>query len=180
MGTYPAKRPFLALSLFTVAAYSIATSAPVLADETICVKNSQKISKGRVALKRAIKRVQGACPRGYGTLISTDELVGAQGLPGADGQNGRDGTDGISGYEPIEHSEVIALAANGGTGFASVDCPTGKVVFGGGCSASFLAIGMHASAPAVNGTRWRCGFTNRSVNPLNPTVTVYAVCGLAQ
>ena len=94
---------------------------------------------------------------GRGVAISWN-AQGIEGLPGADG------IDGVSGYEIVE-SEPSEDIEPGATLMHAVNCPTGKVVLGGGPINTVNGSIVEASYPTTAGPntgRWEVWLTNAS------------------
>jgi hypothetical protein len=99
---------------------------------------------------------------------------GQQGAPGQQGPPGNPGAPGLSGLELVTAN---SLTDSSNAKLATVSCPAGKKVVGGGAhiwdAGSFAALGE--SYP-VNATSWRA--TAYEVNPtaLNWHISAYALC----
>jgi hypothetical protein len=101
--------------------------------------------------------------------------AGPQGSTGATGPTGPAGADGgLAGYE-IVSGAAVAIAA-GEVETATVNCPAGKVVTGGGASVTdpTLAGLMAQSFPAALGDGWTVSVWNESGAPTS--MTPYAIC----
>ena len=102
---------------------------------------------------------------------------GADGPPGADGPAGVDGAPGISGYEIVTSQSTITSIQKT---YATIPCPAGKKVIGGGVTASqekfdIVSIGTNGPAPSAPETAWQVGYKNTSL-ATTVTVTNYAIC----
>jgi hypothetical protein len=104
-----------------------------------------------------------------------------EGAPGQDGTNGTDGADGaagISGYQQVSHTETFTDVADNDLLTATVTCPGGKKVLGGGAS-GFITAQTHlvASNPrATDESRWDVVFQATSAAS-DVSISAYAICG---
>ena len=80
-------RKYALLSLLAVTFFY---SAPLAAQEQLCVKNFQAVNSrsNRVVLRRALRIVDGDCPRGFNGLGSVKGDQGDQGVQGEQGEPG--------------------------------------------------------------------------------------------
>lgn len=89
------------------------------------------------------------------------------------------GSPGVSGYEIVTDSYTTTSGSQTGAG-VTVDCPAGKVAFGGGGQgAQFLV----ASKPVITGseaTGWTVDVVKSPSNGGTFTVTAWVVCGAVQ
>jgi len=113
-----------------------------------------------------------------GTLLTSDFKAGQipQGPKGDKGDKGDTGAPGVSGYEIV--SQVLTATT---TLFSvTVNCPSGKRVFGGGVTANVWSLGngpyVVSSNPNAGGTAWNVRMANHTGSG-SATVTGYAVCG---
>ena len=115
----------------------------------------------------------------------TWNIVGPQGLPGPQGPKGEQGEKGdqgdqgpagpagVSGYEVV--SKDFQITSYVFSGDYSVDCPSGKVVLGGGAK----GIPQSSSNPFVLRGSWPNGDSGWSVKIFDygfGNLTVYAIC----
>lgn len=98
--------------------------------------------------------------------------VGPQGEPGVQGEPGPAGAPGVSGWERVA-SAPVAVGA-GSSSLATVNCPSGKNVLGGGASTFGIGMSLVSSQPDESGTAWSAMATNAS--PVNGSVVAYAIC----
>ncbi len=75
----------------------------------------------------------------------------------------------MSGYEVVE----VARTASGSASLI-VDCPEGKVVLGGGASASSDGVNIYVNKPMADHTHWFVRATGQGTFTLN----AYAICAL--
>ena len=76
--------------LFILSACSFVTLTNAWSD-TLCVSKKAKVVNGKINLKKAIKRIEGECPKRFIELANTDEFVGATGPQGPAGPQGEAG-----------------------------------------------------------------------------------------
>lgn len=81
-----------------------------------------------------------------------DVAFGTVGLQRPVGPEGPQGSPRISAYEVVELTGSAQNVVPGEYVAKSPSCPTGKKVFGGGCSSG---LNLHRSAPVNNS--WECG-----------------------
>lgn len=96
---------------------------------------------------------------------------GLQGATGPQGAQGAAGAAGISGYEVIRKTTGHIGAAS-----TSIECPSGKKVFGGGAFTAGATSSVTASFP-VQDVAWEA--TATSTPPNSYEFTVIAICGNA-
>ena len=103
--------------------------------------------------------------------------VGPQGIQGIQGEKGDKGDKGEVGLAQHQFLQgtLVSVAANG-IGFASVSCPAGKRVLGGGGHVAGTVAGagyLWQSIPTSN-TSWRVAYKN--MTGANISIWAYAVC----
>jgi hypothetical protein len=111
----------------------------------------------RPPLRRLVRR---AGPSGED---GEDGLDGLDGQDGFDGLDGQDGQDGVSGYEVVR----MAFDETAGVETEQVDCPSGKVVVGGGATPAPGASGtfdVQMSAPQDDNSGWQATVQGPSGN----------------
>lgn len=99
---------------------------------------------------------------------------GEKGEKGDKGDKGEQGDVGIAGHQFLQ-SALVSVAANQ-VGFATVTCPAGKRVLGGGGHVAGVAAGagfLWQSIP-ISATAWRVAYKNTSGS--NVSIWAYAVC----
>jgi hypothetical protein len=108
-----------------------------------------------------------------------DGAQGPQGEPGPQGpagNDGADGADGVSGYEVVAGDSALIDNSNSSETM-TVGCPDGKVVVGGGHSATNPGvIHMNSSGPAADGSSWTVVVERPLFGGGSTTVTPYAIC----
>ena len=85
----------------------------------LCVKKTQGVKNGAVALRRAI-RTGATCPRGYVSILDTSSFQGPAGESGVDGANGVDGVDGVNGTDGAAGADGMDAAWGDGSAGARV------------------------------------------------------------
>lgn len=100
------------------------------------------------------------------------------GTAGEKGNNGANGADGISGYEIVDASTNSFTLTSGAVGVKDVDCPSGKVVVGGGCFTNKLLLtAVISGAKNLEGKTWQCSFRNDKSFAMSGTIiTARAIC----
>ncbi len=96
------------------------------------------------------------------------------------GPTGPAGQPGTSGYEIVSQSVTVPAASGGGFGTltTTVNCPSGKMVLGGGVNTGddLRNIVAQDSYPNSSGSGWTLLITNGY--PTQRTVEIYAICVL--
>jgi hypothetical protein len=75
----------------------------------------------------------------------------------------------VSGYEVVEVSRTAAGSAS-----LIVACPAGKVVLGGGASASISSVNIYVNKPMADHAHWYVRARGESAFTLN----AYAICAM--
>ena len=101
--------------------------------------------------------------------------TGPQGSIGPQGLQGEPGVPGISGYEIV--TSQSPFSSDPGRD-ATADCPTGKVVIGGGgrVFGSVDGIALYASDPSSDGSSWSAEAREIVSNAGVWSVKAYAIC----
>lgn len=98
---------------------------------------------------------------------------GPQGEPGVPGAQGQQGAPGLSGYQVVQGPDVVA--APGASVQATVSCPAGTRVLGGGYdTTSSTLVELNRSGPESAGTRWFIRVTNNAA--ADRTINAQAIC----
>ena len=99
----------------------------------------------------------------YGLVILIAACKGDVGLTGLMGMEGAEGAPGVADYEIVSQSFTVPAADPGfGTITITVNCPSGKLVLGGGIDTGddLRAIIAQDSYPKADGTGWTLLVTN--------------------
>lgn len=99
--------------------------------------------------------------------------VGPAGATGPTGATGPAGASGVTGYK------IVSADGASGAETASVYCPLGKRVLGGGASSSNSEWYVYTSQPIGLGSGWSASIgLNADGRPFttSPTLSVYAIC----
>jgi hypothetical protein len=171
--------------IFSITALLVAVlgSTPLgeAAHNAVVPKNSVGTPQLKRNAVKAAKIAPNAVRTGHvldGSLLSADFKPGQipqgpKGDKGDKGDAGSAGPPGISGYEIVNAVNTTP----GGINNASVTCPTGKRVLGGGATQSVQAAGsgpyLGRSYPVGNAS-WAASVPAPVGNPT--TVTVFAIC----
>jgi hypothetical protein len=105
--------------------------------------------------------------------------TGPAGPAGPQGETGEQGpAGGLTGYEIVQ-GDPVAIDASEFDVPASVECPAGKVVLGGGATVddSSLAVLFASSAPFENAGTFGWAVVVQNFEDADNAVTVYAICG---
>lgn len=100
---------------------------------------------------------------------------GLQGTPGQSGQSGPAGPPGLSGYADPPPTTTFTIAA-GQFAQASVACPAGTKVLGGGEDNSAGGDVVLLQSFPSDDSHWRIGVRNNTTAGVAHSVTVYAIC----
>ena len=101
---------------------------------------------------------------------------GEQGIQGEPGEPGPAGSPGVSGWERIASAPVAVRP--GSISQASVSCPAGKKILGGGAATFGDGMSLVSSRPYDSGTAWFATATNASA--VNGSVVAYSMCAIVQ
>jgi hypothetical protein len=168
------KRTAVVVAAFLVlASGAVALAAIPSADGTItgCRKNSN----GTIRVIDAEAGQQ--CQAGETAL--TWNQTGPQGPAGQPGPQGPPGQNGISGYELVR---IVGTVGGDGTATSSLECPEGKVAFGGGGGSADLDFKLSYSMPSVkefNGILTAIGWLAGGRGTPGTTFQLWAICGFA-
>ena len=117
-----------------------------------------------------------AGPRGAQGFPGATGAAGPKGDAGAAGAPGAPGVPGVSGYQRVVSSNEFNPP--GQQTQASVDCPAGKRVLGGGVSTGGgIDHSVNASYPS-SVTRWTVWMNNKGA--AGAFIAAYAICGVGQ
>lgn len=102
--------------------------------------------------------------------------VGPVGATGANGPQGIQGVPGLASASVARTTTPSVPIAGGGTYTASIACPAGKTVLGGGGDSSHVDVVLFSSRTLSNG--WQVKFRNVSNKSVLALLSVEAVCAV--